>query len=137
MVFDDGRSKAWSAEKTDAKISDTINRLQRIDSTDAEGEQRQHYDYSYEANLKAKKFYAQRNLYLTGFTLFLSLYVVWIAHDNDVFSCWHVKSIPSILERTSTLVLQVLKREEELENLRREASRSYEKLREGKHMSKA
>ncbi|KAL1926085.1 hypothetical protein VTP01DRAFT_6122 [Rhizomucor pusillus] len=83
---------------------DTINRLQRIDSTDAEGEQRQHYDYSYEANLKAKKFYAQRNLYLTGFTLFLSL----------------------ILERTSTLVFQVLKREEELENLRRETQSTTE-----------
>ena len=52
---------------------DTINRLQRIDSVEVDGEQRQHYDYSYEANNKAKKFYAQRNLYLTGFTLFLSL----------------------------------------------------------------
>ncbi|KAI9496176.1 B-cell receptor-associated protein 31-like-domain-containing protein [Zychaea mexicana] len=81
------------------KKRDTINRLQRIDSSEGEGgEQRQHYDYSYEANNKAKKFYAQRNLYLTGFTLFLSL----------------------ILERTSTLVFQVLKREEELENLKKE-----------------
>ncbi|KAI8093220.1 B-cell receptor-associated protein 31-like-domain-containing protein [Halteromyces radiatus] len=76
---------------------DTINRLQRIDSI-SEEEQRVSHDYSYEANMKAKKFYAQRNLYLTGFTLFLSL----------------------ILERTSTLVIQMLKREEELENAKKE-----------------
>lgn len=59
--------------KKKKKRTDTINRLQRIDGSDHEGERQQHYDYSYEANLKAKKFYAQRNLYLTGFTLFLSL----------------------------------------------------------------
>ncbi|ORZ23984.1 B-cell receptor-associated protein 31-like-domain-containing protein [Absidia repens] len=76
---------------------DTVNRLQRIDVSE-EGEQRTAHDYSYEANLKANKFYAQRNLYLTGFTLFLSL----------------------ILERTSTLVIQMLKREEELENAKQE-----------------
>ncbi|KAI7896435.1 B-cell receptor-associated protein 31-like-domain-containing protein [Mucor mucedo] len=69
---------------------DTISRLQRIDS-EVEGEQH-HHDYSYETSIKAKKFYAQRNLYLTGFTLFLSL----------------------ILERTSALVLELLQREEEL-----------------------
>ncbi|ORZ12211.1 B-cell receptor-associated protein 31-like-domain-containing protein [Absidia repens] len=78
---------------------DTINRLQRIDSLN-EDEQRVSHDYSYEANMKAKKFYAQRNLYLTGFTLFLSL----------------------ILDRTSTLVIQMLKREEELENARKETA---------------
>ncbi|KAG2217364.1 hypothetical protein INT45_012234 [Circinella minor] len=83
---------------------DTINRLQRIDSVEVDGEQRQHYDYSFEANNKAKKFYAQRNLYLTGFTLFLSL----------------------ILERTSTLVFQVLKREEELESLKKETNSTTE-----------
>ncbi|CAO3646028.1 unnamed protein product [Cunninghamella blakesleeana] len=74
---------------------DTVNRLQRIGS---ESEEEHHHDYSYEANLKAKKFYAQRNLYLTGFTLFLSL----------------------ILERTSTLVIQMLKREEDFENAKKE-----------------
>ncbi|KAI8391027.1 B-cell receptor-associated protein 31-like-domain-containing protein [Radiomyces spectabilis] len=78
---------------------DTINRLQRIEA-DASEEQRQHHDYSFEANLKAKKFYAQRNLYLTGFTLFLSL----------------------ILERTSTLVIEVLKREEELDKYKSETA---------------
>lgn len=56
----------------DILVLDTVNRLQRIESVNEE-EQRVAHDYSYEANLKAKKFYAQRNLYLTGFTLFLSL----------------------------------------------------------------
>ncbi|CDH48958.1 endoplasmic reticulum protein [Lichtheimia corymbifera JMRC:FSU:9682] len=77
---------------------DAINRLQRIDSSEADSDRSMHHDYSYEANNKAKKFYAQRNLYLTGFTLFLSL----------------------ILERTSTLLIQVLKREEELDDLKKQ-----------------
>ncbi|KAI8885371.1 hypothetical protein K501DRAFT_293486 [Backusella circina FSU 941] len=77
----------------------TINRLQRI-GTEDEGEQQHHHDYSYETNLKAKKFYTQRNLYLTGFTLFLSL----------------------ILERTSALVLELLKREEELKKAKTETA---------------
>ncbi|CEG67336.1 hypothetical protein RMATCC62417_03780 [Rhizopus microsporus] len=68
---------------------DAVNRLQRIE----EGEDSHKHDYGYEVGLKARKFYAQRNLYLTGFTLFLSL----------------------ILERTSSLIVQMLKREEELE----------------------
>ena len=51
---------------------DTFNRLQRI-GEEAEQEEGHHHDYSFEASLKAKRFYAQRNLYLTGFTLFLSL----------------------------------------------------------------
>ncbi|KAI9307331.1 B-cell receptor-associated protein 31-like-domain-containing protein [Cunninghamella echinulata] len=85
---------------------DTVNRLQRIG---VESDEEHHHDYSYEANLKAKKFYAQRNLYLTGFTLFLSL----------------------ILERTSTLVIQMLKREEELEIVKQDTagvSKDQEKL---------
>ncbi|KAI8066711.1 B-cell receptor-associated protein 31-like-domain-containing protein [Gongronella butleri] len=77
---------------------DTINRLQRLD-VEEDNEQR-HHDYAFEANQRAKKFYAQRNLYLTGFTLFLSL----------------------ILERTSALVIQMLKREEELESARKESA---------------
>ncbi|KAI9476032.1 MAG: B-cell receptor-associated protein 31-like-domain-containing protein [Benjaminiella poitrasii] len=76
---------------------DTVNRLQRIDA-EAEAERQQHHDYSYETSVKAKKFYTQRNLYLTGFTLFLSL----------------------ILERTSTLVLELLQREEDLKNAKNE-----------------
>ncbi|OAD77890.1 hypothetical protein PHYBLDRAFT_180036 [Phycomyces blakesleeanus NRRL 1555(-)] len=75
---------------------DTLNRLHRIES---EVSDEHKHDYNYEANLKAKRFYAQRNIYLTGFTLFLSL----------------------ILERTSKLVLDMLKREEELDNAKKEA----------------
>ncbi|KAG1047079.1 hypothetical protein G6F46_010151 [Rhizopus delemar] len=69
---------------------DAVNRLQRLN----EHEEESHHDHSYEESLKASKFYAQRNLYLTGFTLFLSL----------------------ILERTSSLVIAMLKKEEELED---------------------
>ncbi|OBZ83903.1 Endoplasmic reticulum transmembrane protein 3 [Choanephora cucurbitarum] len=78
---------------------DTISRLQRIDS-EMEHDQQQHHDYSYETSIKAKRFYAQRNLYLTGFTLFLSL----------------------ILERTSALVLELLQREEDLKKAKTESS---------------
>ncbi|KAI7873045.1 B-cell receptor-associated 31-like protein [Spinellus fusiger] len=76
---------------------DTVNRLQRIES---ENHTDHGHDYSYEANLKAKRFYAQRNLYLTGFTLFLSL----------------------ILERTSKLVMDMLLREEELDKVKKESA---------------
>lgn len=48
---------------------DAVNRLQRI----TENEEESHHDHNYEVSIKATKFYAQRNLYLTGFTLFLSL----------------------------------------------------------------
>ncbi|KAI8645487.1 B-cell receptor-associated protein 31-like-domain-containing protein [Parasitella parasitica] len=73
---------------------DAVNRLQRIEQDEQPEEAgRPYHDYGYEASQKARKFYAQRNLYLTGFTLFLSL----------------------ILERTSTLVIAMLKHEEELE----------------------
>ncbi|KAG1458027.1 hypothetical protein G6F56_006486 [Rhizopus delemar] len=74
---------------------DAVNRLQRLNENE---EENHHHDHGYEASLKASKFYAQRNLYLTGFTLFLSL----------------------ILERTSSLVISMLKREEELEDAKKE-----------------
>ncbi|KAI8370322.1 B-cell receptor-associated protein 31-like-domain-containing protein [Radiomyces spectabilis] len=80
-------------------FADTINRLQRIEA-EKEEDPANFHDYGYEASFKAKKFYAQRNLYLTGFTLFLSL----------------------ILERTCTLVTQMLKREEELDAIKKEAA---------------
>ncbi|KAL7319784.1 Endoplasmic reticulum transmembrane protein 3 [Mucor circinelloides] len=78
---------------------DTISRLSRIES-EVEGEKSHHHDYSYETSIKAKRFYAQRNLYLTGFTLFLSL----------------------ILERTSALVLELLQREVELKKAKTETA---------------
>ncbi|KAL4401669.1 Endoplasmic reticulum transmembrane protein 3 [Malassezia pachydermatis] len=49
-------------------------------------------DFRTETNYHAKKFYAQRNVYLTGFTLFLSL----------------------ILARTHSLVLDLINTQEEL-----------------------
>lgn len=49
-------------------------------------------DFRTETNYHAKKFYAQRNVYLTGFTLFLSL----------------------ILARTHSLVLDLINAQEEL-----------------------
>ena len=55
-------------------------------------EQKGFADYRTEANYHAKKFYAQRNVYLTGFTLFLSL----------------------ILARTHSLVLDLINAQEEL-----------------------
>lgn len=56
------------------RIVDAVNRLQRIDQAEApEQGSPQYHDYGFETNQKARKFYAQRNLYLTGFTLFLSL----------------------------------------------------------------
>lgn len=51
-------------------------------------------DFRTETNYHAKKFYAQRNVYLTGFTLFLSL----------------------ILARTHSLVLDLINAQEELAN---------------------
>ncbi|EDP44495.1 hypothetical protein MGL_0977 [Malassezia globosa CBS 7966] len=50
------------------------------------------HDFRSETNYHAKKFYAQRNVYLTGFTLFLSM----------------------ILARTHSLVLDLINAQEEL-----------------------
>lgn len=52
---------------------DAVNKLQRITESEPEGT---YHDHSQEAAQKANKFYAQRNLYLCGFTLFLSLYSI-------------------------------------------------------------
>ncbi|CAM0136822.1 unnamed protein product [Umbelopsis sp. WA50703] len=54
---------------------DAVNRLQRpggIDDQSASSSYMMH-DIRSESTFAARKFYAQRNLYLTGFTLFLSL----------------------------------------------------------------
>ncbi|KAJ2961140.1 hypothetical protein NQZ79_g3586 [Umbelopsis isabellina] len=54
---------------------DAVNRLQRpggIDDQSASSNYMMH-DVRTESTFAARKFYAQRNLYLTGFTLFLSL----------------------------------------------------------------
>ncbi|KAL1931235.1 hypothetical protein VTP01DRAFT_10372 [Rhizomucor pusillus] len=82
---------------------DTVNRLQRIQE-EVEQEAEHRHDYSFEANLHAKRFYAQRNLYLTGFTLFLSL----------------------ILERTTALVTDMIQREEQLQHMKKESAQAKE-----------
>lgn len=85
---------------------DAINRLYSLEERHPEGEDM--HDYTFEANLKANKFYAQRNLYLTGFTLFLSF----------------------ILQRTSALIFQVVQREEELERVQSETHTTTKKQQE-------
>ncbi|KAF8981488.1 hypothetical protein BGZ46_002702 [Entomortierella lignicola] len=62
-----------------------------------------------ENNVAAKRFYAQRNMYLTGFTLFLSL----------------------ILNRTFVMILDLLKSEEKMEVVKKQAaqqSKEYERV---------
>ncbi|WFC94226.1 Endoplasmic reticulum transmembrane protein 3 [Malassezia brasiliensis] len=73
-----------------------IDAFQRMMKVSAEAhtpqDQKGFTDYRSETNYHAKKFYAQRNVYLTGFTLFLSL----------------------ILARTHSLVLDLINAQEEL-----------------------
>ena len=54
-----------------------IDAFQRMLKVTAEAHQEHvnYQDYRSETNYHAKKFYSQRNVYLTGFTLFLSLCV--------------------------------------------------------------
>ncbi|KAI7879729.1 B-cell receptor-associated 31-like protein [Lichtheimia hyalospora FSU 10163] len=85
---------------------DAINRLYSIEERHPEGEDM--HDYTFEVTVKANKFYAQRNLYLTGFTLFLSF----------------------ILQRTSSLIFQVVQREEELERVQTETHTTTRKQQE-------
>ncbi|RUS12564.1 B-cell receptor-associated protein 31-like-domain-containing protein [Endogone sp. FLAS-F59071] len=66
-------------------------------------------DVRTDTNLAARKFYAQRNMYLTGFTLFLSL----------------------ILNRTYSLIVDILKSEEKLEAYKKQTATqtaNYERL---------
>ena len=72
-----------------------IDAFQRMLKVTAEVHSEPHHsyqDFRSETNYHAKKFYAQRNVYLTGFTLFLSL----------------------ILSRTHALVLDLIHAQEEL-----------------------
>jgi B-cell receptor-associated protein 31 len=66
--------------------------------TQAEIESRERMpDIRTDTNLYSKMFYNQRNMYLTGFTLFLSV----------------------VVARIHTVMLQVADREEELERIKR------------------
>lgn len=73
---------------------DAFQRMLKVSQESHTAEYRQGFpDMRSETNYHAKKFYAQRNVYLTGFTLFLSM----------------------ILARTHSLVLDLINAQEELE----------------------
>lgn len=72
MVMTGDDMQVFSAYANKRVSLDTFNRLQRI-AEEVQEEAGHHHDYSIEASIRAKQFYAQRNLYLLGFTMFLSL----------------------------------------------------------------
>lgn len=71
---------------------DAFQRMVKVSYESNAAETTGFQDYHAETNYHAKKFYAQRNVYLTGFTLFLSL----------------------ILARTHSLVLDLINAQDEL-----------------------
>ena len=72
---------------------DAFQRMMKVSSESHVAQEHQGFtDFRSESNYHAKKFYAQRNVYLTGFTLFLSM----------------------ILARTHSLVLDLINAQEEL-----------------------
>ncbi|KAM3584609.1 Endoplasmic reticulum transmembrane protein 3 [Umbelopsis sp. WA50703] len=89
-------------------FADSVNRLSRVQTPALNNGNMYGHDPRLDAALSSKKFYTQRNLYLTGFTLFLSL----------------------ILDRTYKLVLENIQRDEEIRNLKSQnstASKDYER----------
>jgi len=78
---------------------DSLNRTYRVEQENKSSETHLH-DARTDAAFAAKKFYNQRNMYLTGFTLFLSL----------------------ILNRTYGLILDLLQNEEQLEAIKKQAA---------------
>ncbi|KAG0272884.1 hypothetical protein BGZ95_011326 [Linnemannia exigua] len=87
---------------------DSVNRVAKVVEI-GEHSHHHHHDHMSEANVAARRFYAQRNMYLTGFTLFLSL----------------------ILNRSFFMILDLLQSEEKMEIIRIEASqqsKDYERV---------
>ncbi|KAF9349482.1 hypothetical protein BGX26_012235 [Mortierella sp. AD094] len=85
---------------------DSLNRVIKVDEISLESDR--HIPHI-ETNVAAKRFYAQRNMYLTGFTLFLSL----------------------ILNRTFVMIVDLLKSEEKMEIVKKQAaqqSKEYERV---------
>ncbi|KAF9139598.1 hypothetical protein BGX30_007792 [Mortierella sp. GBA39] len=78
---------------------DSVNRVVKVEEV-SEHSHHHHHDHLSESNVAARRFYAQRNMYLTGFTLFLSL----------------------ILNRSFFMILDLLQSEEKTETIRNEAS---------------
>jgi len=79
---------------------DALNRMWRVQEEASHQDGHHIHDVRTETNLQARKFYSQRNMYLTGFTLFLSL----------------------ILNRTYVLIIDQLRVEEQLEVLKKQAA---------------
>ncbi|KAF9355845.1 hypothetical protein BGX34_010230 [Mortierella sp. NVP85] len=83
---------------------DSLNRVIKVQERVNEGDQYHHHHDTH-----AKRFYAQRNMYLTGFTLFLSL----------------------ILNRTFFLIVDLIKSEEKMEVVKKQAeqqSKEYKRI---------
>ncbi|KAK9768297.1 Endoplasmic reticulum transmembrane protein 3 [Basidiobolus ranarum] len=83
-------------------FADSINRM--INAT-SEAEQANISDPRTDTQLHVKKFYSQRNMYLTGFTLFFSL----------------------ILDRTFSMLMDLFLAEEKLEKIKGQSSGSLDK----------
>ncbi|KAK5815359.1 B-cell receptor-associated protein 31-like-domain-containing protein [Linnemannia elongata] len=77
---------------------DSVNRVAKVEEVSEHSHH--HHDHMAQSNVAARRFYAQRNMYLTGFTLFLSL----------------------ILNRSFFMILDLLQSEEKMETIRNEAS---------------
>lgn len=97
------------------------------------------------SEVQAKRFYAQRNLYLTGFSLFLTLITnrtyslvaelidIKKTVRNGALSDKEAKKIQSVddLNQVAVLQEQIQAKEEEIENLKakaKELSQQYEKI---------
>jgi len=78
---------------------DSVNRVVKVEVASEHSHHHQP-DHMSQSNVAARRFYAQRNMYLTGFTLFLSL----------------------ILNRSFFMILDLLQSEEKMETIRIEAS---------------
>ncbi|CAO3572223.1 unnamed protein product [Mortierella alpina] len=77
---------------------DSLNRVIKVD--EITNDSPHHHNPHAETTVAARRFYAQRNMYLTGFTLFLSL----------------------ILNRTFFMILDLLKSEEKMEIVKKQAA---------------
>ncbi|KAI1298777.1 hypothetical protein EDD11_006747 [Mortierella claussenii] len=88
---------------------DSLNRVIKVDELASSDDHHHHHNPHAETSVAARRFYAQRNMYLTGFTLFLSL----------------------ILNRTFFMIVDLIKSEEKMEIVKKQAaqqSKEYERV---------
>ncbi|KAF9561043.1 hypothetical protein EC968_005859 [Mortierella alpina] len=86
-------------QRSDTSFSlDSLNRVIKVD--EITNDSPHHHNPHAETTVAARRFYAQRNMYLTGFTLFLSL----------------------ILNRTFFMILDLLQSEEKMEIVKKQAA---------------